>query len=84
MPEYTSKIVNEGIQKYDTDYIFKTGLQMLGVSLISIISAILIMLLSSRVGAKLAANLREKIYKNILCPFITLLIISFILFVISK
>ena len=66
LPEYTSKIVNIGIQNGDTDYVFKTGLEMLGMALVSMIAAVSIMLLSSRVGAKLAANLREKIYKKVL------------------
>ncbi len=66
LPEYTSRIVNQGIQNQDTQYIFETGLQMLGIALISMLAAVSIMLLSSRVGAKLAATLREKIYKKVL------------------
>ena len=66
LPEYTSRIVNQGIQNQDTQYIFETGIQMLGIALISMLAAVSIMLLSSRVGAKLAATLREKIYKKVL------------------
>ncbi len=47
-------------------YIFKTGLQMLGVSLITMVSAIAIMLLSSRTSAKLGRTLREKVFKKVL------------------
>ena len=55
----------------DTDsiqnrYIFKTGLQMLGISLITMAAAVTIMLLSSRVAAKLGKNLREKIFKKVI------------------
>lgn len=55
----------------DTDslqnkYIIISGLKMLGISLIIMISAISIMLLSSRVGAKLGKNLREKVFKKVL------------------
>lgn len=47
-------------------YIIVSGLKMLGISLIIMISAISIMLLSARVGAKLALNLREKVFKKVL------------------
>ena len=55
----------------DTDnlqnkYIIISGLKMLGISLIIMISAISIMLLSARVGAKLAKTLREKVFKKVL------------------
>lgn len=66
LPDYTSKIVNVGIQEGKTDYIITAGLQMLGISLISVISAILVMLLSSRVGAKLGKTLREKVFSKVL------------------
>lgn len=41
-------------------YIFLTGLQMLGVALISMVSAVIIMLLSSRVAAKLRKNIKRQ------------------------
>ena len=67
LPNYTSKIVNEGIQAgKGVEYIFNSGLQMLGISLISAISAVAIMLLSSRVAAKLGQIVREKVFKNVL------------------
>ena len=48
------------------DYILFTGLQMLGIALVSMISAVLIMLLSSRVAAKLGKTLRDKVFKKVL------------------
>lgn len=47
-------------------YIIESGLKMLGISLIIMISAISIMLLSARVGARLAKTLREKVFKKVL------------------
>ena len=41
-------------------YIFLTGLQMLGVALISMVAAVIIMLLSSRVAAKLRKNIKRQ------------------------
>jgi len=54
------------MQKYQIRYILFTGLKMLGIALVSMIAAVVIMLLSSRVGAKLAASLRENIFKKVL------------------
>ena len=48
------------------NYIFISGLQMLGIALITMISAVTIMLLSSRVAAKLGKTLREKVFKKVL------------------
>ena len=55
----------------DTDsiqmnYIFTTGLKMLGLALISMTSGIIIMFLSNRVGAKLSKTLREKVFNKVL------------------
>ena len=47
-------------------YILLTGLRMLGVALISMTSAILIMLFSSKVAARLGKTLREKVFKKAL------------------
>ena len=73
LPDYTSKIVNNGIieaaqnpENGGTDYILKTGIEMLGIVLISITSAILITFLSAKVAAKLGKNLREKVFKKVL------------------
>ena len=52
--------------KLQNNYILITGLQMLGVALISMLSAITIMLLSARVAAKLGKTLREKVFKKVL------------------
>ena len=52
--------------KLQNNYILFQGLQMLGVALISMISAITIMLLSARVAAKLGKTLREKVFKKVL------------------
>ena len=47
-------------------YIIISGLKMLGISSIIMISAISIMCLSSRVSARLGKTLREKIFKKVL------------------
>ncbi len=52
--------------KLQNDYIFLSGIQMLGVALVSMVSAVLIMLYSSRVAAKLGQILREKVFNKVL------------------
>ena len=47
-------------------YILFSGIQMLGITLISMFAAILIILFSSRVAAKLGKTLREKIFRKVL------------------
>ena len=55
----------------DTDalqnnYIILAGIEMLEVSLVSMISAVLVMLFSSKVAAKLGKTLREKVFTKVL------------------
>lgn len=48
------------------NYIFIAGLQMLGVASITMVSAISIMLLSSKVAAKLGKTLRDNVFKKVI------------------
>ena len=52
--------------KLQNDYILLSGLQMLGIALISMTCAVTIMLCSSRVAAKLGKTLRDKVFKKVL------------------
>ena len=52
--------------KIQNNYILFSGLQMLGVALVSMISAVSIMFLSSRVAAKLGKTLRDKVFKKVI------------------
>ena len=52
--------------KIQNDYIWKTGMQMLGIASITMVSAVLVMLLSSRVAARLGRDLREKVFTKVL------------------
>ena len=52
--------------KIQNDYILLSGFQMLGVALISMISAVSIMFLSSRVAARLGKTLRDKVFKKVI------------------
>ena len=60
--------INAGVDtdKLQNNYIATTGMQMLGIALISMVSAVIIMLLSSRVAAKLGRILRDKVFSKVL------------------
>ena len=60
------KNLNIDTDKIQNDYILLTGMQMLGIALVSMTAAVTIMLLSSRVAAKLGKILREKVFKKVL------------------
>lgn len=60
------KAVGMNTDKIQNGYIFISGLQMLGIALISMLSAIIIMLLSSRVAANLGRTLRDKVFKKVM------------------
>lgn len=60
------KAIGINMDNLQNKYILMAGLKMLGISFIIMVSAILIMCLSARVGAKLAKTLREKVFKKVL------------------
>lgn len=60
------KKIGVDTDKLQNDYILKAGMQMLGIASITMISAISIMLLSSRVAAKLGKTLRDKVFKKVI------------------
>ena len=62
--EYAS--IGMDLDKIQNNYILIVGLQMAGVALISMLSAVTIMFLSSRVAARLGRTLREKLFKKVL------------------
>ena len=57
---------NVDTDKLQMNYIFITGLKMLVLAAITMSAGITIMMLSSRVGAKLAKTLREKVFNKVL------------------
>lgn len=60
------KAIGIDTNQIQNQYIIITGLKMLGISFIIMISAISIMCLSARVAARLAKTLREKVFKKVL------------------
>lgn len=66
LPNLTSDLVNDGIAKGDTAYIWHVGVLMLGVSLASVIFAFGNVFLAARTSQTFGKNLRSDIYKKVL------------------
>lgn len=62
--EYEAIGIN--IEKLQNSYIIKTGLIMLGITLLSVIASVLVGLLGARVAATLGKNLRESVFKKVM------------------
>lgn len=60
------EIIGIDMFKFQSSSLIRIGLQMLGVALISMICAVLIILLSSRVAAKFGREMREKVFRKVL------------------
>ncbi len=60
------KNIGINLDSLQNSYIVKIGIQMLGVALISMVSAISIIFLSSRVAARLGKTLRDKVFRKVL------------------
>ena len=65
LPDYMSNIINNGIINGDTNYILNIGFKMLLVSLLGVITSIAAGFLASRVGAKIARDLRKKVFSHV-------------------
>jgi ATP-binding cassette subfamily B protein len=65
LPDYTAKIVNEGIVEENTQLIIHTGLIMLLVSLIGGVAMIIVSYLASKIAAGYTKNLREKLFSKV-------------------
>lgn len=53
------------MEKVQTNYLWKTGGKMLGLSVLMMAASILVGLLSARVAAKIGKELREKVFKKV-------------------
>ena len=65
LPDYMSKIINQGILMKDNGFILQTGGIMLLISLGGVIAAILVGLIASKVGAGVARTLRKHVFEKV-------------------
>ncbi len=59
-------VQGRNVDQMQTDYVLQSGLQMLGLAGISMLAAILVTFLSSRVSAALGRDLRNQVYRKVL------------------
>lgn len=62
--EYEAQGLN--LKQMQKDYIKKAAIQMIGIALIIMVAAVLVTLLSSRIAATFAKDVREDVYKKVI------------------
>lgn len=60
-----SNIIDKGVVKGDTDYIWSTGMQMLLISFASVILSVIVVYLASRISMGFGKDLRDKIFTKV-------------------
>jgi len=53
------------MSKLQFDYIFKIGIAMIGVTILGVLAAIIVDMLSAKIGAGLSRNLRKKVFEKV-------------------
>lgn len=66
IPALMADIINNGIVKEDSDYIWQQGIIMLGIAIVSAGCALVSSYFSARVGANFSRDVRTDIYKKVL------------------
>ncbi|MEU3642669.1 ABC transporter ATP-binding protein [Lentzea sp. NPDC034063] len=66
LPTLNAQIIDNGVLLGDAGYIWGTGLMMLGVAAVQILTASGAMLLSSRMSAGLGRDLRDKVFRKVM------------------
>ncbi|MBC1395625.1 ABC transporter ATP-binding protein [Listeria welshimeri] len=65
LPTLMSNIIDKGVVKGDTDYIWGTGMQMLLISFASVILSVIVVYLASRISMGFGKDLRDKIFTKV-------------------
>ncbi len=65
LPDYMSKIINNGVIKGDTAYILQMGFKMILISLLGMIMSVIVTYLASKVGVAFARDLRRGIFSKV-------------------
>ncbi len=66
LPALMADIINDGIVPGNTDYIWLTGLKMIGITLISAVSSLVSSYFAARIGSNYARDLRAKVFVQVL------------------
>lgn len=66
LPNLTSDIINNGVAKGDTNYIWQIGFKMIGIALIGILAALGNVYFAATQAQKLGMKLRSEIFKKVI------------------
>lgn len=66
LPNLTADIVNNGVAKGDTTYIWHTGIKMIAFSVLSVLAAVGNVFLASRTSQRLGQRVRSDVYRKVL------------------
>jgi len=65
LPDYMANIINKGIIAKDLDFIWATGLKMLGVTALSAICAVINGYLASKIGSGFSKTVRRDVFSKV-------------------
>ncbi|WP_120521518.1 ABC transporter ATP-binding protein [Arthrobacter celericrescens] len=65
LPSLNAKIIDEGVSKGDTDYIWQTGALMLAVAFGQVITAVAGVYFGSRVAMSMGRDLRREVFRKV-------------------
>jgi ATP-binding cassette subfamily B multidrug efflux pump len=65
LPSLNARIIDEGVAKGDTDFIWSTGMRMLLVCFVQVVTAIAAIFFGARTGMGVGRDLRRAIYRQV-------------------
>jgi ATP-binding cassette subfamily B multidrug efflux pump len=65
LPSLNAKIIDEGVSRGDTDFIWQTGALMLAVALGQVVAAIIAVYFGARVAMAIGRDLRRSVYRQV-------------------
>ena len=66
LPALMANIINDGIVPGNTDYIWQTGFEMVGLALVSAVGSLVSSYFAARVGAAFARDIREAVFTKVI------------------
>ncbi len=66
LPALMAHIINDGIVPGNTDYIWQTGLRMIGLALISAVGSLISSYFAARIGSNYARDIRTAVFTKII------------------
>ena len=65
LPSLNARIIDQGVARGDTDYIWRTGAMMLGIAFVQVIAAVIAVYCGSRAAMGLGRDVRHSVYRQV-------------------